>query len=278
MKLNSRFAYLLSALLLLAIVVSSASAVGNGLINGDFTGDDFKLSVPSDSDFDQTAVTDLNFSDGGFKILVFENLADNSKDASTIIYVADDTNDSSIVPGLIKDLKKDYELLEDNGDSMVFKNKNSNDWFDLNIGETNGDIWNSVSDVFSSVSDSSSDNSISVSDGKNNNVSLSADGIQVSDSEGADVSLSTSGFEVSDANGQNVSLSPNGIKVSSSPSENISDELVDANMSWDGDMDLTNVDSDYIVAVQNKNTDKVILLAGNDLNLLKTMAETVSFK
>ena len=192
--------------------------------------------------------------------------------------MADDTNDSSIVPGLIKDLKKDYELLEDNGDSMVFKNKNSNDWFDLNIGETNGDIWNSVSDVFSSVSDSSSDNSISVSDGKNNNVSLSADGIQVSDSEGADVSLSTSGFEVSDANGQNVSLSPNGIKVSSSPSENISDELVDANMSWDGDMDLTNVDSDYIVAVQNKNTDKVILLAGNDLNLLKTMAETVSFK
>lgn len=277
MKLNSRFAYILSALLLLAIVISSASAAGNGLINGDFT-DDFKLSVPSGSDFNQTAVTDLNITDGGFKILIFENLADNSKDASTIIYMADDTNDSSIVSGMIKDLKKDYELLEDNGDSMVFKNKQSNDGFSLNIGDTTEDIWNSVSELASSVSDSSSDNGISVSDGNNNNVSISADGIQVSDSEGADVSLSTSGFEVSDANGQNVSLSPNGIKVSSSPSENISDELVDANMSWDGDMDLTNVDSDYIVAVQNKNTDKVILLAGNDLNLLKTMAETVSFK
>ena len=277
MKLNSRFAYILSALLLLAIVISSASAAGNGLINGDFT-DDFKLSVPSGSDFNQTAVTDLNITDGGFKILIFENLADNSKDASTIIYMADDTNDSSIVSGMIKDLKKDYELLEDNGDSMVFKNKQSNDGFSLNIGDTTEDIWNSVSELASSVSDSSSDNGISVSDGNNNNVSISADGIQVSDSEGADVSLSTSGFEVSDANGQNVSLSPNGIKVSSSPSENISDELVDANMSWDGDMDLTHVDSDYIVAVQNKNTDKVILLAGNDLNLLKTMAETVSFK
>ena len=277
MKLNSRFAYILSALLLLAIVISSASAAGNGLINGDFT-DDFKLSVPSGSDFNQTAVTDLNITDGGFKILIFENLADNSKDASTIIYMADDTNDSSIVSGMIKDLKKDYELLEDNGDSMVFKNKQSNDGFSLNIGDTTEDIWNSVSELASSVSDSSSDNGISVSDGNNNNVSISADGIQVSDSEGADVSLSTSGFEVSDANGQNVSLSPNGIKVSSSPSENISDELVDANMSWDGDMDLTNVDCDYIVAVQNKNTDKVILLAGNDLNLLKTMAETVSFK
>ena len=43
-------------------------------------------------------------------------------------------------------------------------------------------------------------------------------------------------------------------------------------------MDLTNIDCDYIVAVQNKNTDKIILLAGNDLDLLKTMAETVSFK
>ena len=277
MKLNSRFAYILSALLLLAIVISSASAAGNGLINGDFT-DDFKLSVPSGSDFNQTAVTDLNITDGGFKILIFENLADNSKDASTIIYMADDTNDSSIVSGMIKDLKKDYELLEDNGDSMVFKNKQSNDGFSLNIGDTTEDIWNSVSELASSVSDSSSDNGISVSDGNNNNVSISADGIQVSDSEGADVSLSTSGFEVSDANGQNVSLSPNGIKVSSSPSENISDELVDANMSWDGDMDLTNVDCDYIVAVQNKNTDKIILLAGNDLDLLKTMAETVSFK
>lgn len=277
MKLNSRFAYILSALLLLAIVISSASAAGNGLINGDFT-DDFKLSVPSGSDFDQTAVTDLNFSDGGFKILVFENLVENSKDASTIIYVADGTNDSSIVSGVITDLKNDYELLEDNGNSMVFKSKQSNNGFGLNIGDTTEDIWNSVSDVFSSFADSSSDNGISVSDGKNNNVSLSADGIQVSDSEGADVSLSTSGFEVSDANGQNVSLSPNGIKVSSSSSDNISDELVDANVSWNGNMDLTNIDCDYIVAVQNKNTDKVILLAGNDLDLLKTMAETVSFK
>lgn len=277
MKLNSRFAYILSALLLLAIVISSASAAGNGLINGDFA-DDFKLSVPSGSDFDQTAVTDLNFSDGGFKILVFENLVENSKDASTIIYVADGTNDSSIVSGVITDLKNDYELLEDNGNSMVFKSKQSNNGFGLNIGDTTEDIWNSVSDVFSSFADSSSDNGISVSDGKNNNVSLSADGIQVSDSEGADVSLSTGGFEVSDANGQNVSLSPNGIKVSSSSSDNISDELVDANVSWNGNMDLTNIDCDYIVAVQNKNTDKVILLAGNDLDLLKTMAETVSFK
>ena len=186
MKLNSRFAYILSALLLLAIVISSASAAGNGLINGDFT-DDFKLSVPSGSDFNQTAVTDLNITDGGFKILIFENLADNSKDASTIIYMADDTNDSSIVSGMIKDLKKDYELLEDNGDSMVFKNKQSNDGFSLNIGDTTEDIWNSVSELASSVSDSSSDNGISVSDGNNNNVSISADGIQVSDSEGADL-------------------------------------------------------------------------------------------
>ena len=88
-------------------------------------------------------------------------------------------------------------------------------------------------------------------------------------SDGNSVSISNKGLEVSDANGQNVSITSEGVSVS----DGAGNETV--NVSSDVDSNIK--DCDYSIYLKNQGNDKVIVVSGNNLELLKSMAETVSF-
>ena len=52
---------------------------------------------------------------------------------------------------------------------------------------------------------------------------------------------------------------------------------MDANASFDGDV-ISNVgNADYAIVIESPDNSQVILIAGNDLELLKSIAETASF-
>ena len=87
------------------------------------------------------------------------------------------------------------------------------------------------------------------------------------------VSLSTRGLSVSDPNGDDVSISTDGVNVNDSNGE----DSVDVNSSFDEDI-ISNVDNaDYAICIENPDGNQVIVIAGNDLELLKSIAETASF-
>ena len=99
------------------------------------------------------------------------------------------------------------------------------------------------------------------------------EGIHIVGDDNSTVSLSTRGLSVSDPNGDDVSISTDGVKVNDSNGEN----SVDANASFDGDV-ISNVgNSDYAIVIESPDNSQVIVIAGNDLELLKSIAETASF-
>ena len=91
--------------------------------------------------------------------------------------------------------------------------------------------------------------------------------------DGGTVSFSNKGLKISDSNGTNVSVSSDGIKVVDG--ENSSNN---ADVSFNSNISTEFLDSDYVVCLENQNNSQLIIISGNDLESLKAMADTASFK
>lgn len=246
MKANSKILGILAALFVIAIVISSAGA-GN-LANSE----NFVIDIPDGSDFKEMATTDLDVGDVDMKMLVFENSGNNSDDISTIIYMKDSSNDSSMISDLYNDLKKDCEVVEEKDNYIVFKTQNSNDVSAEDIEDAINSFMGIAEDIFSSDAD----------------MNFSADGNSIS--------FSDKGLEISDANGDNVSISSEGIKVSEAPSSD-GEVSEDVNITVNGNADASFQNGEYTVYIKNAINDQVIVINGNDLEVMKKMADTVSF-
>lgn len=221
----------------LAIAMVISAASAVDLVS-DFNNGDFGIDVASGANFTET----VNIVTGDINLVIFENSANNSNDVNSIIYFKDSTSDKKEVTGFVKDLERDGTKVEETDKYVVLKNNHKSHGFD--IGNDIGDIFNMVGSIFSD------------------------EGFNVS-SEGNSVSISSRGLEVSDANGENVSITSEGVKVS----DGVGNETV--NVSSDVDSNIK--DCDYSIYLKNQAGDKVIVISGNNLELLKAMAETVSF-
>lgn len=225
------------ALLAVFVVISAVNAVD--LVN-DFDNGDFKINVPSGTDFNET----VNISVNEMNMIVYENLGKNSHDANSIIYLKDSSADKNEINQFIKDLEKDAKKFEETDKYIVFKNtQNSNDF---DIGNSLDGVFNIANDIFSS--------------GGNFNVSA----------DGNSVSFSDKGLEILDANGEGASISSEGINFfGNESSDNVTSDIssgAGSSMEY----------SDYSVYLKNNNANKVIVISGNNLELLKAMAETAS--
>ncbi|WP_407461944.1 hypothetical protein [Methanobrevibacter sp.] len=267
MKFNSKYAYILSAFFVLAIVISSVGAAD--LVKGDFGNEGFQIDIPSGGDFSKAATTNLKFGDMSMNMDVFENKGDNAKDISSIIYFKDGTPDKQMVSDMFADLKKDGKVIEETDNYVVVENQNSNDFLNFDIGNGFDDLWNFATGIFGG------DNSVDVST-QDADVKVSPDkGINVADAENNTVSISSEGLHINDASGEDVSISADGVKVSGG---NDSDgESADANVSVDADAFANIYNGDYFICIKNSGNDQLIILTGNDLDLMKSIAETASF-
>lgn len=267
MKIN-KYAYIFSALFVLAIVISSVGAAD--LVKGDFGNEGFQIDIPSGSDFSKDAVTNLNVGDVSMNMDVFENKGENAKDITSIIYLKDGTPDKQMVSDMFADLKKDGKVLEETDNYIVVETQNSNDFFNFDIGNGFDDLWGFASGLFSgeesSVDVSTQDADVAVS---------TENGINVEDADNNTVSISSEGLHISDANGEDVSISTEGVKVSGV--DDSTGESMDANVSVDAHT-IENVgEGDYFICIKNPTNDQVIILTGNNLDLMKSIAETASF-
>ena len=260
LKIDSKILTVLSALFVIAIAISSVGAV-DLVSNG--------IDSPSGSDFAEEATTNLNVGDVAMNMEVFANHGGNANDVSAIVYLKDGSKDQNIISDVINDLKKDASIVEENDNYFIVETKDANNWdfFNLGIGNDIDTIWNFATGIFS--------------DNSNVNVTTEDADVQVSKDEGihivgddnSTVSLSTKGFAVSDPNGDDVSISTDGVNVNDSKGEG----SVDVNSSFDGDI-ISNVDNaDYAICIESPDNNQVIVIAGNDLELLKSIAETASF-
>lgn len=267
LKIDSRILGILSALLIFAVVVSSAGAAD--LAASGIDSDNFAIDVPEGSDFVNAATTNLNVGDVAMNMEVFENQGDNANDVSTVMYLKDGSSDKNIISDLYNDLKNDGPIVEETDDYFIVETKDANNWDFLNfdIGNDIDGLWNFASGIFSE------DSNVNVTT-EDADVDVSNDeGINIVGDDNTTVSLSTRGLEVSDPNGEDVSISTDGVKVTDSNGEN----SVDTNVSVDDHM-ISNVDnSDYAICIKNPEGNQVIVIAGNDLELLKSIAETASF-
>lgn len=250
MKINSKVLGILTVLFAVAVIVSAAGAAD--LVN-DFKNDNFAISVPSASNFTEGAATSVNIGDVAMKMLVFENSGNNSNDIGTIIYLKDSSANRSVISDFSNDLKKDNEVVEENANYTVVKTKSSEDFNFFNFENAEKDIdriMSGVGDIFSS----------------NGDINFSADGNSIS--------LSDKGLQITDANGEGVSITSEGINVSDSANN------VSGNASFNIDGNFTNdiQNSEYVVYVENSDKTQSIAVSGNNVDVLKAMAGTVSFK
>lgn len=219
------------------MVISAASAVD--LVN-EFNNDNFGVKVASGSNFADT----VNIATNNMKLLIFENSGSDSSDVNSIIYFKDSTADKNQIDGFIKDLEKDGTKIEETDKYIALKNsQNSNDF----------DVSNNI-DGFFNIAGSI----------------FSSDGLNVSADDNS-ISLSSNGFKVSSVDGENVSITSDGVSVSGNSSAG--NETV--NVSSDVDSNIKN--SDYSIYLKNHDNSEVIVISGNNLELLKSMAETVFF-
>lgn len=267
LKIDSKISTVLSALFVIAIAVSSVGAVD--LVSNGIDSANFAIDIPSGSDFAEEATTNLNVGDMAMNMEVFANHGDNANNLSTIVYLKDDSKDQSIISDVINDLKKDDPIVEENDKYFIVETKDANNWdfLDLDIGNGIDNLWNFATGIFSD------DSNVNVTTG-DADVQVSKDeGIQIVGDDNSTVSLSTKGLAVSDPNGDNVSISTDGVNVNDSNGE----DSVDVNSSFDEDI-ISNVDNaDYAICIENPDGNQVIVIAGNDLELLKSIAETASF-
>ncbi len=267
LKIDSKILTVLSALFVIAIAISSVGAadlVSNGIDSANFA-----IDIPSGSDFSEEATTNLNVGDVAMNMEVFANHGDNANDVSAIVYLKDGSKDQSIISDVINDLKKDAPIVEENDNYFIVETKDANNWdfFNLGIGDDIDTLWSFVTGIFSD------DSNVNVTS-EDADVQVSKDeGIQIVGDDNSTVSLSTNGLAVSDPNGDNVSISTDGVNVNNSKGE----DSVDVSSSFDGDV-ISNVDNaDYAICIENPDSTQVIVIAGNDLELLKSIAETASF-
>ena len=243
MKFNSKVLGILLVLFSVAIIISAASAAD--LVKNDFTRDNFGIEVPLGSDFKEGALTEFSFGDIAMNVVFYKNSGNNSDDINSIIYFKDTSNNKTLISEFVNDLENSGKKVGETDKYVILKvNKNSKDF----------DITNNFDNISSFI------DSIFTSGG---DIKLSADE--------KSLSASDKGFEVSDANGDNVSITSDEITVSGESSGgNGSFEDFDVN---------SNIEShDYAIYLKNSANDEVIVLSGNNLNLLKSMAETVNFK
>lgn len=238
LKINSKILGILLSSLAIAMVISAASAVD---LVSDFNNDNFGMDVASGTNFTET----VNITTGDINLVIFENSADNSNDANSIIYFKDSTSNKKEITDFVKDLERDGTKVEETDKYVVLKNNHNSHGFDIAEDFNNiGGIFNMVGSIFSD------------------------EGFNVT-SEGNSISLSSNGLEVSDANGENVSITSEGI--------NVSGEANNETVNVSSDVDSNIKDCDYSIYLKNQDNDKVIVISGNNLELLKAMAETVSF-
>ncbi len=219
------------------MVISAASAVD---LAKDFNNDDFTINVFSGSNFAET----VNISTSDINLVVFENSGVNSSDANSMVYFKDSTADKTEITGFIRDLENGGTKIEETDKYVILENNQKSDDFDVfnNIGS----VFNFISSMFSS------------------------EGVNIS-SEGNTVSFSSDGLNVSDADGENVSITSEGVIVSGN--ESSGNETI--NVSSDVSSNIENCQ--YSIYLKNQDNNKVIVLSGNNLELLKAMAETVTF-
>lgn len=237
MKTNSKVFGIFMALLAIGIVISAASAAD--LVN-DFNSDDFSVKVASGTDFTET----VNVSTNDISFMIFENSNKDSKDIDSIMLFKDSTADKKEINSFIKDLEKAGTKVEETDKYVALKNTEK--LSDADFGSDLEGIFNIADDVFSS------------------------DGLNVS-AEGNSVSLSSKGFEVSTEDGENMSVGPSGVSFSSGASSG------NESVNISGDVSSNIKSSDYSLYLKNSNNNNVIVLSGNNLEVLKSMAETVSF-
>ena len=72
-----------------------------------------------------------------------------------------------------------------------------------------------------------------------------------------------------------VSISTDGIKVTGN--DGSAEASADGNVSIDGDMMSHVNNADYAICIENPDNNQVIVIAGNNLEVLKSIAETASF-
>lgn len=227
-------------ILLVVITLSAASAL-------DFN--NFSINTPAGSNFTQQAATNLSIGDMAIDFVIFENSGNNSEDVSSIIYYRDSSSGSNMTSDLFGDLKKDNEVVEENGNYTIFKIKNSNLNLSDNIGpDSLDDLFNMVGDIFSGDA----------------NMNFSADSNSIS--------FSGNKLEISDASGENVSISPKGVNVSS-----VNDTNGSVNVTVDEDVNPAIHDDDYVAYLKNKDNTQVVLIAGDNLDLIKQMAGSAKF-
>lgn len=271
MKINSKILYVLSALAMLAIVISSASAADE-LVSNEFDNESFVIDVPVGSDFNKEATTVVNAGDVAMNMSVFYNNGDNSNDVSAIMYLKDSSSNQNIVSDLINDLEKGGNIIEKNNKFVVIETQNSNNWDFFNIGDDIDSLWSFVDGIFSS------DSNVNVSTDDADVQVSSADGINI-DSENSSVKLSSNGLQVSDANGEDVSISTDGVKVSGGASDaNGEDNVsVDTNITISPDTVSSIEDGKYAICIKNLDNGQVIVITGDNLDLLESMAQSASF-
>lgn len=267
LKIDSKILTVLSALFVIAIAISSVGAVD--LVSNGIDSSNFAIDIPSGSDFSEEATTNLNVGDVAMNMEVFANHGGNANDVSAIVYLKDGSKDQNIISDVINDLKKDASIVEENDNYFIVETKDANNWdfFNLGIGNDIDTIWNFATGIFSD------DSNVNVTT-EDADVKVSKDeGIHIVGDDNSTVSLSTKGFAVSDPNGDDVSISTDGVNVNDSKGEG----SVDVNSSFDGDI-ISNVDNaDYAICIESPDNNQVIVIAGNDLELLKSIAETASF-
>lgn len=267
LKIDSKALAIFSALLVLGVAISSVGAVD--LASNGVDSDYFAIDTPEGSDFIKDVTTNLNVGDVDMNMEVFENQGDNANDVSTVMYLKDGSEDLNIISDLVNDLKNDGPIVEENDNYFIVETKHSNDrgLFNFDIGSDIDNLWNFATGIFSDDSDvnvSTEDADVQVSNDE---------GINIAGDDNSTVSLSSSGLKVSDPNGENVSISTDGVKVTDANGE----DSVDANVSVNNDM-ISNVDNaDYAICIKNPENNQVIVIAGNNLELLKSIAETASF-
>ena len=237
MKANPKILGVLLSLFAVTMVISAASAVN--LVNG-FDNGDFGIDVLSGNNFTES----VNISTNNINLVVFENSANNSSDANSIVYFKDSTSNKCEIASFIKDLENGGTKVEETDKYVVLKNTQNSKDFDI-VGNFNS-IFNFVGSIFSS------------------------DGVNIS-AEGNNISLSSNGLNVSDANGENVSITSEGVTVSGNASSG--NETV--NVSSDVHSHIE--DCNYSIYLKNQDNNKVIVISGNNLELLKAMADSVSF-
>lgn len=240
--MDSKVLGVLLAVLAICATIAAASATDLG---GDFNNSGVEMKIPTGDYFIEivkVATEDIDMT-------IYENSDSDATDVNSIICFKDLTADKKEMKGFINDLEKSANKVEETDKYVVLKNTEQSGDFDFSKGFDS--LFNFLGSAFS------------------------PEGVNVS-AEGSSISLSSEGLKISDAGGENVSITSEGISVSGQSSSQASSGNASVNISSDVNSNI--MDCDYSLYLKNQDNGNVIVISGNDLELLKSMAESVKFK